>query len=213
MPRTKHSPDTAARTTAPPRPTHPAPSLNNVNQILDLANPSILPILAVGAFSGLRLGEIRDLAPEDVELDPGTRIIRVREGKTEAATREIPIHPRLAEILNGHDITDGPSLFNAPASNRYPDGQHHINPRTINVVFKDLAKQVGLDVGRKVQGVTFHALRRFFKSSCYDAGVPKPLVDLWLGHKSELGIDLHYYRPQKAAEWMSKVDFSDSIKH
>lgn len=194
----------------PERPKHPAPSLAQVNSILGLADETRLPVIAVAAFTGLRIGEIRDLKPDDVDLDAG--VIRVRVGKTKAATREVPIHPRLAEILGGYGGFDGKYLFNASPSNRYPDGTHHINPRTINVAFKDLAKHAGLDVGRKDQGLTLHALRRFFKTSCLDAGVPKPLVDLWLGHSSELGIDAHYYRPQNSAEWMAKVAFGKNPK-
>lgn len=205
------SPIARVKLIEPDRPMHPAPTLGQVNSILGLADGTSLPLIAIGAFSGLRIGEIRDLVPADVDLKSG--VIGVREGKTKAATREVPIHPRLAEILGVYDGFDGKHLFNAMPSNRYPDGTHHINPRTINVLFKDLAKQAGLNVGRKDQGLAFHALRRFFKTSCIDAGVPKPMVDLWLGHRSELGIDAHYYRPQKAAMWMSKVDFNDSTKH
>jgi integrase len=139
-------------------------------------------------------------------------VIQVRVGKTAAATRAVPIHPRLGDILGGYDGFEGVYLFNAPASNRFPDGQHHLNPRTVNVDYKNLAKQAGLVVGRKNQGMTFHALRRFFKTACLNAGVPLPLVDRWLGHSNKNDINSHYYRPTRAEEtaWMSKVDFGDT---
>ena len=201
------------RLTKPCRPKHPAPTLSDVNVILDEADGVTFVVIAIAAFAGLRVGEIQNLSPCDVDLDAG--VIHVREGKTEAAAREVPIHPRLAAILHGYDGFDGVYLLNAPASNRYPDGNHHINPRTINVVFKDLAKQAGLDVGRKDQGMTFHALRRFFKSACYDAGVPQPLVDRWVGHSTKNDINHHYYRPTRSssAEWMSRVDFGENTQH
>lgn len=201
------------RLTKPHRPEHPAPTLSNVNVILDGADGVTFVVIAIAAFAGLRIEEIQNLSPSDVDLDAG--IIHVREGKTEAATREVPIHPRLAAILRGYDGFHGVYLLNAPPSSRYPDGQHHINPRTINVAFKELAKEAGLEVGRKNQGMTFHALRRFFKSACYDAGVPQPLVDRWVGHSNKNNVDYHYYRPTRSssAEWMSRVDFGDNTQH
>ena len=205
------SPIARVKLIEPPRAKHPAPTVAQVNQIIGLTKGTDQAVIAVGAYAGLRLGEVRDLTPGDVDLDAG--VIHVREGKTDAATRDVPIHPRLADILRDYDGFGGAYLFNAPASNRYPDGQHHLNPRTVNIDFKGLAKQVGLEVGRKNTGVTFHALRRHFKTTCLDSGVPKPLVDLWLGHVSELGIDAFYYRPKNAAAWMAKVDFGKHTKH
>lgn len=38
--------------------------------------------------------------------------------------------------------------------------QLRINSRMINVAFKALAKEAGLDAGRKAQNTTFHVLRR-----------------------------------------------------
>lgn len=184
---------------------HPAPTLAQVNLILNMSEDNNLLVIAVGAFAGLRIGEIRDLTPADVDLEAGT--IVVREGKTEAAARVVPIHPRLSGILQGYDGFKGKFLFNAPPSHRYPKGDHHLNPRTVNVVFKNLAQKADLHVGRKDQGLTFHALRRFFKTACLNAGLPKPLVDLWVGHEGGMGIDKHYYRPGDTKELMAKVAF------
>lgn len=64
-------------------------------------------------------------------------------------------------------------------------------------------------MGRENLGVTLHALRRFFKTTCLDAGVPKPMVDIWVGHETKNDIDHHYYRPQRAEAWMAKVPFGN----
>lgn len=206
------SPIARVKLIKPERPQHPATNLTQVNQILDLSEGTIKVVIAVGAFTGLRLGEICDLKPGDVDLDAG--VIRVRVGKTAAATREVPVHPRLADILGDYDGFKGEYLFNAPPSNRFPDGQHHLNPRTVNVGFQGLAKQTGVEVGRKKQGVTFHSLRRFFKTRCLFSGVPGALVDRWLGHSNKNDINQHYFRPTRAeeAQWMSAVDFGNTSK-
>lgn len=170
------SPIARVKLIKPERAEHPAPSLTQVSQTLSLAEGAVKVVIAVGAFTGLRLGEICALKPSDIDLDNG--IVNVRVGKTAAATRGVPIHPRLSSILADYDGFRGEYLFNAPASNRFPDGQHHLNPRTVNVDYKNLAKQAGLAVGRKNQGVTFHALRRFFKTSCLNAGIRIPRGEL-----------------------------------
>ena len=191
----------------PRRCRHPAPTLEQVNLILGDAPADLRRVLAVEAFAGLRVEEVQQLAPADVDLKQ--REIRVMAGKTDAATRVVPIHPRLHTILSGFDGFKGRYLFNAPPSNRFPDGDHHINPRTINENFEHLAQAHGMPVGRDDAGLTRHALRRFFKTTCFNAGVPKPLVDLWFGHANKNDINNHYYRPQKSQAWMARVGFSD----
>ena len=204
------SPIARVKLIKPERPVHPATSLAEVNNILSMAEGTVSVVIAVGAFTGLRLGEICALKPGDVDLDAS--VIHVRAGKTAAAVREVPIHPRLADILHDYNGFKGEYLFNAQASNRFPEGNHHLNPRCVNVDFKRLAKQVGITVGRKNMGVTFHSLRRHFKTASLNAGVPLPLVDRWLGHSNKNDINFHYFRPTQAeeAQWMSAIDFGNT---
>lgn len=127
-----------------------------------------------------------------------------------AATRAVAIHPRLRPVLEAcHRKDNHGYLFPAPPSNRYPAGDHHLNPRTVNEQFKALATKHGFDVGRSDQGLTLHALRRTFKTACLDAGVPEPLVNIWLGHEDASGMNKHYYRPQQAHQWMARVPFGE----
>jgi integrase len=202
-----HSPLARMKLIEPKRRKHPAPKLDEVNDILDAATDSgvLHPVLAVCAFAGLRIEEVQELTPAVVDLRAAE--INVLEGKTDAAARTVPMHPRLHAMLSDYGDFSGQYLFNAAPSLRYPKGDHHINPRTINTDFKSIAESLGLTVGRENQGLTLHALRRFFKTTCMDAGVPKPLVDLWMGHHSKDNIDNHYYHTDKAAEWMAKVPF------
>jgi integrase len=69
----------------------------------------------------------------------------------------------------------------------FPLGDHHLNYREVNVVFQEIARRCGIPVGRETErGPTFHSLRRFFKTFSLAAGVPKPMVDNWMGHRNQV---------------------------
>lgn len=198
----------------PRRPRHPAATLKDVNATLGQTQGVLFAVIAVAAFTGLRLGEIVALRKRDVDFESEKGIIHVRayDGftpKTDASVREIPIHPRLNQILRAMVPAHNSFFFNPPASAIFPLGDHHLNSRDINEGFKALARKVGLCVGRKNGGLTFHALRRFFKTFTLDAGVPKPMVDAWLGHSDSQSMDHFYYNSTKSSSWMSRVPFGE----
>jgi integrase len=206
------SPLAGVKVPKPRRQKYPAATLEQVNQILASATGSLVAVLAVLAFTGLRIGEVAALRPQDVDLLEGMLHVRRREGwgpKTEASERSIPIHRRLLALLRALPKPRGDFFFNAPRSARFPRGENHLNPRDVNEQFQKLAKQHGMLVGRKNVGLTVHALRRTFKTCCFDAGVPKPLLDRWVGHEDQSNMDTFYYDPQKSKEWMQKVPFGE----
>lgn len=77
----------------------------------------------------------------------------------------------------------------------------------MNEQFQKLAEACGFAGGRNERALTLHALRRFFKTFCMDAGVPKPMVDAWMGHQDQADMDTFYYSAQKSKEWMDRVPF------
>jgi integrase len=155
----------------------------------------------------MRLGEAVMLSGEHIDFDRS--VIRLfpigsLRLKSEAAQREIPmhsvVHRVLSEALGGRQRG---LVFKTRSGIA-------INPRTVNSQFVEAARSLGMNVGRRDLGLTVHALRRFFKTSCYDAGVPKPLIDRWLGH-SDRGMDAFYYRTDKASQWMSRLPFEEIV--
>jgi len=124
-------------------------------------------------------------------------------------------HPRLLAILKAYDAVhpSGPqraTFFTAPASTRYPAGSRPIDRSWANQVLQRTAEALGYAVGRENPGLTFHAMRRCFKSRALDAGVPGATVDNWSGHI--LGINKHYYRPddQECLKWIAKLPFGEA---
>ncbi|HZM06003.1 MAG TPA: tyrosine-type recombinase/integrase, partial [Candidatus Saccharimonadales bacterium] len=71
---------------------------DEISKLLVSADADFLPVLAIGAFAGLRTAEIERLAWEDIDL--AGRIIKIGASKSKTASRRIvPIHDNLAEWL------------------------------------------------------------------------------------------------------------------
>jgi len=170
----------------PPGEPSGGPTLDEINRILAKAHPVRYPILATLAFTGMRVGECRNLRPEDIDLDAGRIRIVSREGaetKTRKS-RDVPIHPRLAAILR--EVRAGKTwFFTALPSPRYPGGQHHINERHVLEDFRKTLGELGLPVGRE-GGFVIHSLGHSFKTIAINAGVPQHAVDIWQGHAPDL---------------------------
>jgi integrase len=206
------SPLAGVRIPKPRRRKYPAATLDQFNKILSSARGTLVAVLAVLAFTGLRIGEVATLRPQDGDLGEGELHVRRREGwgpKTEASERTVPLHRRLLALLQALPKQRGDYFFSAQPSAKFPRGDHHLNHRAVNDQFQKLAKKHGFLVGRKNLGLTVHALRRTFKTCCFDAGVPKPLVDRWVGHEDQDNMDTFYYDPQKSKEWIQRVPFGE----
>jgi integrase len=172
-----------------------APTLPDVNRLIEAAEGVRKTQIALLAFTGLRAGEARMLRPQDVDLQHGWIRIVGREGwipKTRQA-RKIPIHPRLSAILGTMPKTSRPYFFCAAPSPKYPEGGHVISTKRLNEDFQKLAASLGLPIGRKREGLVIHSLRHFFETVGVNSGVPQFVVDAWMGHSSQSAMGRLYY--------------------
>lgn len=87
-----------------------------VNAMLDRANPVLHPKLIVLAYTGLRFGELRDLRWTDVDYGSGTNgVLRIRRGGSTDSTktrrsRRIPMHPDVRRAIDSAPRIDGSDL-------------------------------------------------------------------------------------------------------
>lgn len=173
------------------------PTLEHVNSLLSQADSKFACQIGLLAFTGMRLGEMQWLRPGDVDLQNGwVRIENRQEWKTKTRhSRRVPIHRRLLPYLRDamNQSRGKPYLFCSPASQKFPKGEHQINPRDVLTRFQDLAKRLGLPVGHKKEGIVVHSLRHFVESFCINNHVPQRVVDVWLGHRGGGGTGAMYY--------------------
>lgn len=126
------------------------PTLGQVEAVLAAADAQLKEWLTVLAFTGMRVGELQRLRPEDVDLAGNWIHVRSRKG-AETKTREsrkIPIHPRLRTGLAARSASRSPWFFTAGPSAKHPAGGNWINPKRVNDRLARILGESGLQAGR-----------------------------------------------------------------
>lgn len=158
-------------------------SSEDLKTFLEAARESGLwTLFLVAATTGARLGELRKLRWEDVDLN--ARTISVQSGKTEAAARTITLAEDVADVLKAQQQDSG-LVWGG------------IHQTTIRRQFEAIIKAAGLP------RITFHGLRHTFASVSLQEGVPLTVVSQKLGHSSP-HITLKVYAhclPSDEAKW------------
>jgi len=119
------------------------------------------------AYSGMRVGEAREVRFRDVNLDLGSVLITGGElGTKNHQERVIPLFPNLRNLLvrvmNARDVTDADArIFNISS----PRG-----------AMKLACKRAGL------KQFSVHSLRHFFASNAIESGINFKVISEWLGH-------------------------------
>ena len=205
------NPLSVCKVTTPYVPPKSSATLEQVDQILQQATGTRKTQYALLGFSGIRAGELQNLRRQDVDLAGNWIHIRAHgdwQPKTRQA-RKIPIHPRLAQILSPLRESGGPYFFCAAPSPKYPEGDHCINIIRLNQDFQELAKGLGMNVGRKSDGLVIHTLRHFFETQAVDSGIPQFMTDVWMGHVGHSTTGRLYYglTDEKSQQYMKQVKF------
>jgi len=195
----------------PPQVEYLTPTVDQVNRLiaaaeLQAAKPGasylqcILPtLLAVSAFSGLRIGEVVALRPVDVDLEGGwLGVVNRSDFLTKNGTnRKVPMHPRLMTVLTnyGRNFRTGPDqFFRGPVCPEHPKGGQRLNYRTINAHLATLSRGLGILTGRKERGLVIHGLRHFFRTEAAKAAVDNSYADNWMGHSHGNAVRATYIR-------------------
>jgi integrase len=179
----------------PPLAPKDGPSLRQINSLLSHSRRTLMTMLAVLAFTGIRSGELQRLRKEDLDLAGNWLHVVSREGaetKTRCS-RKVPLHPRLRGLMEKLPKGPGPWLFTAEPSRIFPRGGHWISTRKLNERLKNLLKRLGLPVGR-ASGFTIHSMRHSFETICVNANIPQRIIDAWLGHSADKSMAAVYYR-------------------
>ena len=152
----------------------------------------VLPVY-IGWYTGSRLNEAYGVKPEDIrkKKESGIPYIAFKEefdGKTEAITRDVPIHPELEKLLK--DFTG------FPRSSHGAYGSH----------FGRIKNKCGF-ITRKL---AFHSLRRHAETNLDIAGCDAHMMDQIVGHKGDkVPFGQAYYSDgsgmERKYEWVKKI--------
>lgn len=147
----------------------------------------LIPMM--GLVTGCRIEELCQLRSEDVKEEYGVPYISIREGKTKAATRLVPLHPWVAtEVLQQAEKTKGDYLF--PSLRTREDG---IRSDALSKWFGRLKKKHGVTTREKA----FHSLRVHMATALERGDVPEETATFILGHERIVSMSYGLYSKGK----------------
>lgn len=143
--------------------------------------------LLIELYTGMRMGEINALAPEDIDFNRS--LIHVHKTvstglnnrsfisdttKTDAGNRYVPINNLVKSILE-ESVGDMKSNPEGLIFYNHRRGSI-INTSQVNSYFNRVAEKAGIDITGQ------HSLRHTFATRCIEAGITPVVLKTWLGH-------------------------------
>ena len=189
----------------------PAPSLEQVNDIISAADEELRVWLLMLALTGQRVGELQRLRTEDVDLVGGWIHIASRPGAEtkNKESRKVPMHARLRRTLEALPPRTHRWFFTATPGSRYPEGGHRINTSSVNKRLAVVLGRIGLPAGREA-GFVVHSLRHFFETVTVHAGIPQFVINRWMGHSDRtMGSTCFHLSDCDSQACMARVPFGD----
>lgn len=160
-------------------------TIEELRNVCAAAEGDLRLLLAVGLYSGLRLGDCATLRWSEVDTVRG-RIVRIpnKTGRRSPKPVIIPLHPTLAAMLAEIPKTERSGYVLPRIATDY---QRHASYVTDRV--QALFKKCGIETLREVEGRTqaqvevgFHSLRHSFVSMCAENNIPLAVVQALVGH-------------------------------
>lgn len=188
-------------------------TLEELQAVCNAAKDDLRPLLAIGIYTGLRLGDACTLRWGEVDLVRGiiTRIPN-KTGRKNPKPVVIPIHPTLRAMLQETPKADrrGDVLPRIAA-----DYRRHGSYVTDRV--QALFDECEIQTTRKIEGrnksqveVGFHSLRHSFVSMCSENKVPLAVVQGMIGH-SNPAMTRHYDHAEHEVAKLAAVSALPSL--
>jgi integrase len=142
----------------------------------------------IAAYTGCRINEVVNLKRQDISLNKDRQSLIVRESKTGAGVREVPLHPQIISIFEGEW--------------EFKDSSDALSKR-----FGRLTRSI------RKQGQTFHSLRSSFITFLEQAGAPENITAAIVGHKIQTMSYGLYSAGPSYLQKLSVVKMIKSIKY
>ncbi len=150
---------------------------DQMQKLLDAAEPEIRNIIMMGLFSGCRLDELASLKKSEIKTVEGVRTFFISKSKTKAGIRHVPIHSRLSAIVDEYlSHSYGEYLF--PQANKINRADGKKGP-FYSQAFTRLRRRV---LPTATDRQCFHSLRGMFITCLDRAGVSETRIGSITGH-------------------------------
>lgn len=156
-------------------------------------------IYTIAMFSGMRIGEILALTPDDIDFendeihitrsltrDKNSNVILGKSTKTYNSKRNIPITSLFKTELKDSITNMNSNPYNLIFTTR---NQTLFSVANINCFFKRLCTKNGIKLEKNSKGkleskVNMHMLRHTYATRCIESGMPAHILQKLLGHKN-----------------------------
>jgi integrase len=151
-----------------------------------------------GLLHGARLDELCALRRLDVEKAKDGYWLTVREGKTDAAARRIPVHASAIAIIERRLKGKGEFLFEGLETG----GPDEKRSWYVSKAYGRFREQVGVSD----KGDDFHALRNTFIECMEGHGVPESTVKLLVGHSRAGSMTYGHYSKGQLVDLRAAIE-------
>ncbi len=163
------------------------------NEKLD--DPDFYWTLMLGIFTGCRIGEITSLKSDQFYVsDEGINFIRIRESKTLAGVRDIPISKKLFDLGLADFIKNKDQIF------KYQTRLGKGSGNAVGKKFKRMLDELKITRPKLV----FHSLRKFSNDLFMKEGVPFEPRCQFFGHEIE-NVNVATYSNKFSIEQIAKI--------
>lgn len=168
-------------------------TLEEIQAIMGAIPAPAKTVVAVAAFSGLRMSEIRGLKREnydgqDIRVEQTAWRRHINEPKTTASKAPVPVLPLLKKILDTHLATAIGKTYIFEAGNGQPLNLQNLARRVIMPKLKEA----------EIEWHGWHAFRRGLATNLYRLGVPERTIQAVLRHANVVTTLRFYVRPSTA---------------
>jgi integrase len=149
-------------------------------------------MMRIAALSGMRINEIGRLTVADC----ADGVFNIREAKTAAGIRRVPIHPTLKRIVARRSKGKSADAFLIEELSARKD---HTTDRAAKASerFTAYRRDLGMDErkdGQRQSNIDFHSFRRWFVTKAEEAGQPPHVISAVVGHaEGRQGMTLGLY--------------------
>jgi integrase len=189
-------------------------SMEELQIVMARAEGNLRLMLAIGLFTGMRLGDVVNLRWDCLDFDRG--LARIVPKKTERYGKvvEVPLRGELIGSLREHQRSNGDSEFILPKER----AEHAANAGNLTVRIQRFFESCKIQTTeepqhghrqRAIVRVGFHSLRHSFVSLCAKAGTPMHVVQKLVGRGNPMltaGVYTHVDNAQHRAAMESLPD-------
>ena len=132
-------------------------------------------LITLAMYTGARIEELCKLRVEDVIVARNMRVFEIRQAKTEAGIRQVPIHPEIGDLVD-HLIEQSRDGYLIPSTSK---NQYGIRSDALSKRFGKLKRSVGFTE----RSHSFHSFRATVATLFEQAGVVEGVAADILGHE------------------------------